>query len=698
VFPAIAWAYASSKQQLVRAAADLSSARYVGRELSVRKKIAAVFIGSFLISSIVLVQLISTKVSTTLEQLAVSSAADRFQRVRDTADLAAEITPALLDDLRVYIPTDYSLHLVDRNGKPTSTKDSLTPGEVAAMRRIRDGDSTTFASPHVLKFGRLKNGSILALGIPWQPYADIPKRIAFYTLVIALFTIAIFSLATLVLARDVTTPIRELRELAAAMARGDFEGAPHIFSDDEIGQLASSFGETRTNLRRLLGRVGTSGSTITKGVEVISGGTHSLMTRAHRQAELTENSSISLENVRGGIQMVLESADTVAALTQDASSRALELQASAEEVARSTDHLFQSVEKTSSSTVEMDHSMREMSKRTDVLAGIGDEVLSFVSQMNATIAELRQSAQTTADLSRQVQTDAEAGGAAVSKTVEAINATHELSTGTAETFDALQKSVGQIGQILEAIEDIASRTNLLALNAAIIAAQAGEQGAGFSVVADEIRDLAERTRGSTKEIGTIVKAVQRGSREAVMKVHEGLDRVRVNARLGEHAASSLGKILASASRSLDMSIRIAQALGDQAQASQHLHEATSRMSEHIDEINRSMREQARGTQLLAAEADRVREIAGQVKNATDEQSQTGRGITAGLEKIADDARQMRDSLERQLQETDRIADASRTMLDIAQANEAIAREFNATLQNLITSGHEFETEVGRFRL
>ena len=110
------------------------------------------------------------------------------------------------------------------------------------------------------------------------------------------------------------------------------------------------------------------------------------------------------------------------------------------------------------------------------------------------------------------------------------------------------------------------------------------------------------------------------------------------------------------------------------------------MSDHIAEINRATREQARGTQLLAQEAERVREIAAQVKTATDEQSPAGRGITAALEKIAEDARAMRDLLDRQLSETDRIADASRTMLDIAQQNDAIAREFNATVQNLVRSG------------
>ena len=344
--------------------------------------------------------------------------------------------------------------------------------------------------------------------------------------------------------------------------------------------------------------------------------------------------------------------------------------------------------------------MNEMSNRTEVLAGIGDEVLSFVSQMDSTASELLSSSQSTAELAQQVREDAGAGGAAdplsafggvvaVNRTVEGINATHELTMSTARTIDELQRSVGQISQILNVIEEVANRTNLLSLNAAIIAAQAGEQGAGFTVVADEIRELAERTRGSTKEIGTIIKAVQ--------KMHEGVTRVTDNVKLAQDAAQSLAKIVDSATRSFEMATRITRSLSEQSAASRRLHEVTSRMSDHIAEINRATREQARGTQLMAQESERVRDIAAQVKNATEEQSLAGKGITLALEKIADDARAMRDLLERQLQETDRIADASRVMLDIAQKNDAIAREFNATVQNLVRSGQEFESEVTRFR-
>jgi methyl-accepting chemotaxis protein len=695
-FPSIVWGYAMGKHRLLEAAAG-QRVHYLGRGLNLGTKIAAVFIGSLTVSAAALILLISSRVSTTLERLAIDSSAERFQRVVDSAKIMANVDAAALDTLRIYIPTEYSLHLIDAKGRQISTKDPLDADEVENIRRIGTGDSSAFIGPHVSRFARLKNGAILVLAIPWTPYKNIPFQITFYTLIVSLLTTLVFSAATVVLSRDVTVPLRELRSVAREMANGNFDVAPRVFSDDEVGQLGDSFGETRSNLRRLLGRVGGSGTTITDGVRVITGGTEMLLGRSRDQSELTESSSIAVENMRAGIQSVLGAAETVTDLTQDASSRALELQASAEEVARSMDYLFQSVEKTSASTTEMNASMNEMSKRTEVLAGIGEEVLSFVAEMDSTVTELLSSAQSTAELANQAREDAKAGGAAVDRTVEGINVTHELTMSTAETIDRLQKSVGEISQILTVIEDVANRTNLLSLNAAIIAAQAGEQGAGFTVVADEIRELAERTRGSTKEIGTIIKAVQSGSRQAVAKMHEGVTRVTDNVRLAEDAAQSLSKIVDSASRSFEMATRISRSLSEQSQASRRLHEVTSRMSDHIAEINRATREQARGTQLMAHESERVRDIAAQVKNATEEQSTAGKGITSALEKIAEDAKAMRDLLERQLEETDRIADASRVMLEIAQKNDAMAREFNATVQNLVQSGQEFESEVTRFR-
>jgi len=695
-FISIVWGYAMGKHRLLEAARG-KPIRYTGRGLSLGKKIAIVFIGSLTISSAALILLVSSRVSSTLEGLAIDSEAARFRMLMDTANVLARVDASALDTMKYSIPPGYALHLIGRDGRVASTADPLDDSAVDAIRRIGTGDSRAFVHTRVARFAQLEDGSILALTIPFDAYRNIPYQVTIYTLAVMLLTTALFVVATVVLSRDVTQPVRELRNVAHEMAQGNFDVAPRVFADDEVGQLGGSFGETRSNLRRLLGRVGGSGSTITDGVRVITGGTEMLLARSREQSALTEQSTVAVENVRSGTRGVLATAETVNDLTHDASTRSLELQASAEEVARSMDYLFQSVEKTSSSATQMNATMAETSNRTEVLASIGEEVLSFVSQMDSTVGELLTTSQSTAELAERVREDARGGGAAVQRTVEGINATHELTVSTAKTMDELQRSVGEISRILSVIEEVANQTNLLSLNAAIIAAQAGEHGAGFTVVSEEIRQLAERTRGSTKEIATIIKAVQSGSRAAVAKMHEGVTRVTDNVRLAEEAAASLAKIVDSAGRSHEMATRITRALGEQSQASRRLHEVTSRMSDHIAEINRATTEQARGTQLMAQESERVRDIAAQTKNATEEQSVAGRGITAALERIADDARAMRDLLERQLEETDRIADASRVMLDIAQKNDDVAREFDATMQNLVRSGRDFEAEVTRFR-
>ena len=393
------------------------------------------------------------------------------------------------------------------------------------------------------RFAQLKDGSILVLAIPWTPYQNIPLQITFYTLIVALLTTIVFSAATIVLSRDVTRPLHELRALAREMAQGNFDVAPQRVR-----------GRRGRPARRQLRRDAHEPPPPPRPRRRQRHDDHRRRARHHRRhgvaaralarsSELTESSSLALENVRGGIRSVLGAADTVTDLTQDASSRALELQASAEEVARSMDYLFQSVEKTSSSTTEMNASMNEMSKRTDVLAGIGEEVLSFVSEMDSTVERAaRELAVDRRHRAAGARGRARRAARPCNRTVEGINATHELTDEhRARRSTSCSAASAQISQILTVIEEVANRTNLLSLNAAIIAAQAGEHGAGFTVVADEIRELAERTRGSTKEIGTIIKAVQSGSRQAVAKMHEGVAKVTDNVRLAQDAAQLAGE-------------------------------------------------------------------------------------------------------------------------------------------------------------
>ena len=699
--PSIIWTYAISKRLLIAEGRQKARFRYLGNELPLGTKIAISFIGLFVVTTATVVILVSAKVSTTLETTVIEGESAQFELASTKVSALPSVDAAALEQIRVEVAPEHSLYLIRGPGDVISASAPagapLTEDDVQMILETKEGDSSSYVSPTVGKFRPLKDGAILFMAIPFDNFANIPRQIATFTAIVSIVTTLIFIAVTLFLSRDIGGPLRELRKTAARMAEGDFGSEVRIFADDEIGSLASSFDETRVTLRSLIAKMGDRGNAITEGVKVISSGTDTLVTGAREQTELTRNASSAVSNVRSGAETVFGATEKVGEFAGESSNRANELQASAEQVVRNMDELFRSVDKSSSSVAQMNATAGSTSGRTDVLSNIGEEVLSFVTEMDATIDELRKTAQSTAEISRRVREDAAAGSDAVGKTVRGIQETSETTMLTATVMNELQRSIGKISQILNVIEEVTNKTNLLSLNAAIIAAQAGEQGSSFTVVADEIRELAERTRGSTKEIGGIVKAIQQGSKEVVGSMHEVVENVKKNVQLAQEAADSLSKIQQSSGRTWEMANQISSALDEQGTASRHLHEVTSRMSDHISEIHRATKEQAAATQLLAEESERVRDIALQVKGSADEQSLSARGIGEAMENIANDIGNIRRMLEAQRKETERIANAASTMLDIAQANDSIAQEFNRALGDLMETGREFDTELKRFR-
>jgi methyl-accepting chemotaxis protein len=519
-----------------------------------------------------------------------------------------------------------------------------------------------------------------------------------YGLTIAALTTIVFAVATYFLARDITSPMQRLMHLASTMAAGQFDVEPRVFADDEIGTLAASFAVTREHLRELIGRVGSRGGAITTGVRVMREGTDALLTGAREQSSMTEQSVESVVHVRKEAESVLSAADTMTEAAGDSAGRAAELRASSQEVAARMEDLARSVEKSASGTDQISASASEMSRRTTVLSGLSNDVLSFVAEMDATIRNIHETASTTETLASEASEHARTGREAVDSTVSGIRTVQDATRRTTEAFESLQSSLGQIGQILTFIDEVTNRTNLLSFNAAIIAAQAGQNDFGFSVIADEIRQLADRTRQSTKEISGIIRNVQPVAQQALAALGESGNRVDSTVALAQNAAAALATILESAERSMTMSRTMARSLEEQARATKHLHEVTARMSEHVDEIDRSTRGQAEATRLLSEEAERVSDIAAQVKRATDDQVQTGAGIAQAMEQIASDVRVIRDRLGRQLAEAEQIAAATRATLTIAKKNNAIAEQFSAAIDDLVVSGRVFSEDVSRFRV
>ena len=220
------------------------------------------------------------------------------------------------------------------------------------------------------------------------------------------------------------------------------------------------------------------------------------------------------------------------------------------------------------------------------------EVAGAVEQMTKTIYETTKNTVQATEASKNAGVIAKDGGRVVEETIVGMNRIAEVVRKSADTVQELGKSSDQIGEIVQVIDDIADQTNLLALNAAIEAARAGEQGRGFAVVADEVRKLAERTSKATKEIATMIKQIQKDTYDAVDSMQEGTRQVEDGKLLAEKAGASLEEIIVGAERVVDIVTQVAAASEEQSSAAEQI-------SKNIESISTVTNESASGIQQIA---------------------------------------------------------------------------------------------------
>jgi methyl-accepting chemotaxis protein len=243
----------------------------------------------------------------------------------------------------------------------------------------------------------------------------------------------------------------------------------------------------------------------------------------------------------------------------------------------------------SSSTEEMAAGAQEQSQQATEIAGA-------VEEMTKTIIETTKNAGDATEAAKNSGNIAHEGGKVVSETIKGMNRIAEVVKKSAETVQKLGQSSEQIGEIVQVIDDIADQTNLLALNAAIEAARAGEQGRGFAVVADEVRKLAERTTKATKEIAAMIKEIQRDTIGAVTSMEQGTAEVEKGKLLADKAGQSLDQIIDGAGQVADIIAQVAAASEQQSSASEQI-------SKNIEAISSVTQQSASGIQEIAKAAE-----------------------------------------------------------------------------------------------
>jgi methyl-accepting chemotaxis protein len=240
-------------------------------------------------------------------------------------------------------------------------------------------------------------------------------------------------------------------------------------------------------------------------------------------------------------------------------------------------------------------------------------VATAMQEMAATVVEVSNNSNHAAENARQAEITAHSGGETVRGTVESIRALAENIRETACRIQELGKSSDQIGKIIGVIDDIADQTNLLALNAAVEAARAGEQGRGFAVVADEVRKLAERTSGATKEITTMVTNIQVETRKAVEAMKNSSSQVKIGVQNALDAGTSLDKIIEGASEVQKIIMQNATAAHEQSSATDQVAQNMDQISRMVEESSTAAAQSAKAIENLSKQAMQLQLLVSQFK-------------------------------------------------------------------------------------
>ena len=248
-----------------------------------------------------------------------------------------------------------------------------------------------------------------------------------------------------------------------------------------------------------------------------------------------------------------------------------------------------------SSSSQLQATAAQIATGAEEVASQTNTVAVASEEMSATSTDIARNCTMAAEAAQNTAESAHSGARVVQETITGMNTIAERVRQTAETIGALGARSEQIGAIIGTIEDIADQTNLLALNAAIEAARAGEQGRGFAVVADEVRALAERTTKATREIGEMIKAIQRETGAAVASMEEGVHEVSKGAESSKKSGLALEEIL---ERIGEVSMQISQI----ATAAEEQTATTSEITSNIQQVTEVVQLTARGAEETAEAA------------------------------------------------------------------------------------------------
>ncbi|NDV22234.1 methyl-accepting chemotaxis protein [Desulfovibrio sp. JC022] len=369
-------------------------------------------------------------------------------------------------------------------------------------------------------------------------------------------------------------PLGKGVEFAAAVAGGDLDKTLDVQQNDEVGVLAEA-------LRTMVGKL-----------KDMIRDTEEKSALAEQEAERARKAMAEAEEAR-------EQAD----------------RATREGILQAASQIEGVVDRIASGTEELAAQADEINNSTEVQRERMTETATSMEQMNASVLEVARNSGDAASNAMSTQEAADKGTNLVNKVIESVSNVQQQTQAMKADLTSLGEQADSIGAIMDVINDIADQTNLLALNAAIEAARAGEAGRGFAVVADEVRKLAEKTIGATQQVGESISSIQAAARKNIKSMDHAAGSVDETTELAANSGEVLENILNYAQENAEQVQSIATAAEEQSAASEEINQAVEEVSRISAETSESMAQSAIAIEELAEMTSELSKIVDQLKQS-----------------------------------------------------------------------------------
>jgi len=443
------------------------------------------------------------------------------------------------------------------------------------------------------------------------------RRQMLWTFLVVGLIVAVASTAMLLrFGRSVARPLNQMVQVATAIAEGKLNQRIEHRSPDETGVLAEAF-------RKMLAYMQEMAQTARR---MAQGDLTVKVTPRSEQDELGQAFSAMVTSLREATRQLAETSSTLAATSQQLSTATEQSSRGTQDVAKGSEQLARTASEAAGAVDELEAAIQQVKASSEVQKQSAAEAEEGMKQAAQAVEEVARSAQQMSSSAQQAAAIAQTGGQAVQETIQTMGRIQDQTLVSAQRVKELDQLGQQIGAIVETIEQIAEQTNLLALNAAIEAARAGEHGRGFAVVADEVRKLAEQAAASTKEISELIANVRHGVEQAVQAMESTSAEVEKGFTRSSEANEALAQIV-QAAQTVANEVQGVTAIAQQMSAS------VQQVLASVSSVRAAAEENAAAVQTMGAHAQQVAETISAVASVSEEAAASAQEISASAQQV-----------------------------------------------------------------